>query len=77
MSLSSRPPATPLRHSSDITEDDLQAENAPSNIVDNAVDTHLGAPEAMMNGFPRVQFTEAQRTPIVNAQHTKQRRQSD
>jgi hypothetical protein len=45
-------------------------------IVDNAVDAHLGAPEAVMNSFSRVQFAEAQGTPKVNAQHTEKGCQS-
>lgn len=51
--------------------------NLASNIVDNPVNTHLGTPEAVVNGFPRAQFTEAQRAPIVDAQPAKKSRQSN
>ena len=43
-------------------------------IVDNAVDAHLGAPEAVIDSFSRVQLPEAQGTPTVNAQDTEKRR---
>jgi hypothetical protein len=43
-----------------------------SNVVNNSVNTRLGAPEVIVNGFAGVQVTKEQRAPEVSASHKEE-----
>ncbi len=46
-----------------------------SNVVNHLVNTHLGTPETMMNGFAGIQVAEMERAPAVDAAAAKKKSQ--